>query len=79
MIAFIFSPLGRYLMIGLAAVAIVGGAYIKGRGDGRDALQAKLDRQIAREVATGNNASAEALKKFDANKDLEDDEFMRKD
>lgn len=79
MIAFILSPIGRYLMIGLAVITVLGGVYIKGRSDGRAALQAKLDRQIAREVATGNTASVEALKKFDANKEIEDDEFMRKD
>jgi hypothetical protein len=33
MLAMIFSPIGRYLMMAAAAAILIGGAYIKGRRD----------------------------------------------
>lgn len=66
MIAFFLSPLGRYLAIGLAAVAIVGGAYTKGRLDGRASYKAKIERQIKDAVEKGNDARNNALRDLDA-------------
>ena len=66
MIAFLLSPIGRYLAIGVAAVAIVGGAYTKGRLDGRASYKAKIERQIKDAVEKGNDARNNALRELDA-------------
>jgi len=66
MIAFFLSPLGRYAAIGLAAIAIVGGAYTKGRLDGRSSYKAKIERQIKDAVEKGNDARDNALRELDA-------------
>ena len=76
-IAFFFTPLGRWLGISAVALSIVGGAYLKGRSDGRASYQAKLTREINKAIATGDRARTEALKKFDSQKDVEDDGFAR--
>lgn len=72
-IAFFFSPIGRIVAIGVAALALFGGIYIKGRSDGKAAYQAALTRQANKAIANGNRAEAEALKRFDLQKDLTDD------
>jgi len=66
MIAFFLSPIGRYLAIGIAAVAIVGGVYAKGRLDGRASYKAKIERQIKDAVEKGNDARNNALRELDA-------------
>lgn len=76
-IAFFLSPLGRWLGIGALILAAVTGIYLKGHADGKAAYQAKLTRQINKAIATGDRARAEALKKFDAQKDISDDGFAR--
>lgn len=65
-LAFFFSPLGRYVAIGLAALAIVGGAYTKGRIDGRASYKAKIERQISDAIASGNEARDRALGELNA-------------
>ena len=77
-LAFLFSPLGRIVAIGAVALAIVGGAYTKGRIDGRAAYKAKIEREIKDAVDKGDAARADALRKFDAAPDeLSDDGFRR--
>lgn len=66
MIAFLLSPIGRYLAIGIAAVAIVGGVYTKGRLDGRASYKAKIERQIKDAVEKGTDARNNALRELDA-------------
>lgn len=41
------------------------------------AYQAKLTREINKAIETGDRARTEALKKFDAQKDIQDDGFAR--
>lgn len=79
MIAFFLSPIGRYLAIGIAAVAIVGGAYTKGRLDGRASYKAKIERQIQDAKDKGDAAREKALRDFDAHADdeLPNDGFRR--
>jgi hypothetical protein len=77
MIAFFLSPLGRYVGIAAVALSFVGGVYLKGRSDGKAAYQAKLTREINKAIETGDRARTEALKKFDATKEIEDDGFAR--
>jgi hypothetical protein len=77
-LAFFFSPLGRVVAIGLAALAIVGGAYTKGRFDGRASYKAKIEREIANAIEKGDAARERALRDFDAAPDeLPDDGFRR--
>ena len=76
-IAFFLSPIGRYVAIGAAALALLGGIYVKGRSDGKASYQAALTRQANKAITKGNAAEADALKKFDQQKDLTDDGFAR--
>ena len=77
-LAFFLSPLGRYVGIGIAALAIVGGVYTKGRIDGQTAYKAKIERQIKDAIDKGDSARADALRQFDAAPDsLPDDGFRR--
>ena len=79
MIAFLFGPIGRYLLIFLVVSAAIGGIYAKGRVDGKAAYQAKLEREIKAAIDKGDTARSDALKKFDSNKEVEDDGFARHD
>lgn len=74
MIAFLLSPIGRYLAIAVAALAIVGGAYTKGRLDGRSSYKAKIERQIKDAVEKGTDARNNALRELDAGR-VPDDWF----
>ena len=73
------GPIGRIVGIALIAVTAIGGVYVKGRIDGKSAYQAKLTRQLNAAIKKGNDAEAKALKKFDSDKELEDDGYERKD
>lgn len=76
-LAFFLSPIGRYVAIGAIILAAIGGIYVKGRSDGKSAYQAKLTREINTAIEKGDRARTEALKKFDATKEIEDDGFAR--
>lgn len=78
-LSFLLSPVGRCVAIGLVVLTALGGVYIKGRSDGKASYQAKVEREIKRAVDRGEKARADALRKFDSNKEIEDDEFMRRD
>lgn len=45
MIAFLANPIAKYLAAALAAVLLFGGAYVKGRVDGRSIAEAKIEEQ----------------------------------
>ena len=64
-LAFIFSPIGRWLVGILAVIVLLGGIYTKGRIDGRASYKAKIERQINEAVQNGDNGRADALKKLD--------------
>ena len=77
-LAFIFSPIGRYAVIALVAVSAIGGIYVKGRSDGKTAYKSKIEREIKDAVTKGDDARADALRKFDASPDsVPDDGFQR--
>lgn len=76
-LAFFISPIGRLIGLGVVLLSLIGGVYFKGRLDGKAAYQASLNRQIEKTIAAGNKAGADALRKFDAQKDLPDDGFAR--
>ena len=77
-LAFFLGPIGRWILVAVAVSGAITGLYVKGRIDGKAAYQAKIERQIKAATAKGQGAEAEALKKFDSQKELEDDEFERK-
>ena len=76
-ITFLLGPIGRWLMVAVVAMGMLGGLYAKGRIDGKAAYQAKLTRQMNAAIKSGNAAEIDALKKFDSQKDIEDDGFAR--
>ncbi len=76
-LTFFLSPVGRYVAAGLVASLVFGGVYLKGRSDGKAAYQAKLEREIGKAITKGDKARTDALRKFDENKEIEDDGFAR--
>jgi hypothetical protein len=66
MLAFLFSPIGRYVVIGLVSIAAIGGVYTKGRLDGRASYKAKIERQIDESITSGNEARDRALGELNA-------------
>ena len=76
-LAFFLSPLGRWVGIGAIILTAIGGIYVKGRSDGKAAYQAKLTREINKSIEKGDRARTEALKKFDATKEIDGDGFER--
>lgn len=76
-LAFFLSPLGRWVGISAIILAAIGGIYVKGRSDGKAAYQAKLTAAINKSIEQGDRARTEALKKFDATKEIDDDGFAR--
>lgn len=77
-IAFIFSPIGRWVAISTIAALALGGLYAKGRYDGRTAYKAKIEREIKDAIQKGDAARERALRDFDASPDsLPDDGFRR--
>ena len=74
-IAFFLSPLGRYIGIGLVALAAVGGVYTKGRIDGRAAYKAKIERDINNAINAGSEARQRALDELNAGR--VPDEWLR--
>ena len=64
-LAFVFSPIGRWVVGALSILVLLGGIYSKGRFDGRASYKAKIERQINEAVSQGDNGRADALKKLD--------------
>lgn len=79
LLGFVMSPIGRYLAIGGVGLAVLLGAYVKGRFDGRAAYQAKIEREIKAAVRKGDVAREKALRDFNALPDdvLPNDGFRR--
>lgn len=73
----LIGPVGRYVSIALVASMAFAGIYGKGRMDGKAAYQAKLEREIKAAINKGDSARTDALKKFDSNKEIENDGFSR--
>lgn len=64
-LAFILSPIGRWVAGILVVTGLVAGVYAKGRLDGRSFYKAKIERQINDAVQQGDAGRANALKKLD--------------
>lgn len=64
-LAFVFSPIGRWIIGGLSILVVIGGIYTKGRIDGRSSYKAKIERQINEAIEKGDSGRADALKKLD--------------
>lgn len=64
-LAFIFSPIGRWVAGALVVTGLVAGVYAKGRLDGRSSYKAKIERQINDAVQKGDAGRADALRKLD--------------
>lgn len=65
-LGFFLSPIGRYVGAALIAALVIGGAYTKGRFDGRASYKAKIERQIKDAVAKGTDARDRSLRDLDA-------------
>lgn len=78
-VAFIFSPIGRWVAGVAVVLALLGGVYTKGRLDGRTSYKAKIEREIRDAIQKGDAARERALRDFDAAPDdsLPDDGFRR--
>ncbi len=56
-LGFIFSPLGRYVAVGLAIMAVIGGIYWKGRNDGKGHAIEGINRQTERAIEDAHIAA----------------------
>jgi hypothetical protein len=65
-IAFVMSPIGRWVIGSLSILVLLGGIYTKGRLDGRASYKAKIERQINEAISKGDAGRADALKQLDA-------------
>lgn len=65
-ISFFLSPIGRWVAGATAIILIIGGIYVKGRHDGKLSYQAKVQREIAQAIQTGDAGRADTLKRLDA-------------
>lgn len=59
-LAFILSPLGRWLGIAAIALALVGGIYMKGHSDGSASVQRKWDAAVKAAIEQGEKARTDA-------------------
>ena len=59
-IAFVTSTVGRYIIVGLIALAAVGGIYWKGHSDGASRVQAKWDKAVEAAVSRAERARSDA-------------------
>ena len=74
MIGLLFSPLGRYLLIGGAVIMALGGVYLKIRADAIEDMKAKAQADIiertkdALDAASSVNLSPERLRESDGHR-----------
>lgn len=66
-LSFFFSPIGRYVAIGIVILAALGGIYAKGRSDGASAVQSKWDAAVQAATERGADARREAERTIDGN------------
>lgn len=71
-LAFVVSPIGRYVVGAGVVTLLLLGVYTKGYSDGRAAYKAKIEREIQNAVRDGNAAREKALREFDALPDTGD-------
>ena len=73
------SPLGRGAALLLAALALAGGIYLKGRSEGRAACIAQGERDVLDTIARANGARADADRSNADDGRLRDDDTFRRD
>jgi hypothetical protein len=72
LLTFAFSPLGRWVVIGLAGLAVAGGLYLKIYSDGAASERAKQARESLNNLRnrTETNATVEKLPPTDIDNEL---------
>ena len=73
------SPLGRGAALLLAALALAGGIYLKGRSEGRAACIAQGERDVQDTIERANGARADADRRNADERRLRDDDTFRRD
>lgn len=73
------SPLGRGAALILAALALAGGIYLKGRSEGRAACIAQGERDVLDTIERANDARAAADRRNADDGRLRDDDAFRRD
>lgn len=73
------SPLGRGVAVALAAMALAGGIYLKGRSEGRAACIAEGERDVLNTIERANDARAAADRHNADDSRLRDDDTFRRD
>ncbi|MDQ0347179.1 hypothetical protein [Ancylobacter vacuolatus] len=73
------SPLGRGAALLLAALALAGGIYLKGRSEGRAACIAQGERDVLDTIERANGARADADRRNADERRLRDDDTFRRD
>ena len=73
------SPLGRGAALLLAALALAGGIYLKGRSEGRAACIAQGERDVLETIERADSARADADRRNADERRLRDDDTFRRD
>jgi len=73
------SPLGRGVAFALAAMALAGGIYLKGRSEGRAACIAEGEKDVLRTIERADDARAAADRRNADDGRLRDDDTFRRD
>lgn len=73
------SPLSRGVAIALAAMALAGGIYLKGRSEGRAACIAEGERDVLNTIERANDARTAADRRNADDGRLRDDDTFRRD
>jgi hypothetical protein len=61
MIGLMLGPLGRYALVALAVVVLLGGIYLWGRSDGAARVELRVQREVAAEQVRQRAAAAASL------------------
>jgi hypothetical protein len=75
--AFLLSPIGRWLGGAVVIVVLVGGIYMKGRSDGSATVIDRINVENSRAKQAADEARARTERDFDAGR-VSDDEFKRR-
>jgi hypothetical protein len=59
-LAFFFSPFGRYVAIGAAVVALAGGIWLHGDHNGASRIQGRWDAAVQATIERGEKARTDA-------------------
>jgi hypothetical protein len=65
MIAFLLTPIGRYIAIGITLLIVISGAYLKVRSD----IEAEMEAEAAQEIIRRTNEAVRAGDHIDVSPD----------